>query len=190
MDEITVPATDISQKPYRNATLHISVMRTCTFLAIRQGGQPAGHYDISRADWERITSVPAPGSEPADGPAARVRELERTIELLLAYGTARFGDEWWPGNARQHMPDGRELEYLLDPGSAEQADQAVRSGVDRHYVGGWPEFRRTEQASYCAPRKSALLPGTDHMRGEGQNMELLTREENARRHGTGQERTP
>ena len=60
-------------------------------------------------------------------PPARVRELERTIELLLAYGTARFGDEWWPGNARNWMPDGRELEYLLDPGSAEQAD---RDGQD------------------------------------------------------------
>ena len=59
--------------------------------------------------------------------AARVRELERTIELLLAYGTARFGDDWWPGNARNWMPDGRELEYLLDPGSAEQAD---RDGQD------------------------------------------------------------
>ena len=129
MNEITVPATDISRKPYRNATLHISVMRTCTFLAIRQGGQQAGHYDISREDWETLTSIPRPDDNAPD-PAARVRELERTIELLLAYGTARFGDDWWPGNARHWIgADGRELEYLLDPGSAELADRAeTRSG--------------------------------------------------------------
>jgi hypothetical protein len=48
---------------------------------------------------------------------------QRTIELLLKYGAARFGDDWWPGNARQWLgADGRELEYLLDPGSAELAD--------------------------------------------------------------------
>jgi hypothetical protein len=86
-------------------------------------GRAIGHYDISREDWKTITRIPAPDSEPAPDPAARAEILERTIELLLAYGTARFGDEWWPGNARHHMPDGRELEYLLDPGSAEQADR-------------------------------------------------------------------
>jgi hypothetical protein len=124
MDEITIPATDISRQPARegDTTLRISVMQTCTFLAVRRDGKPAGHYDISRADWETITRIPRPDSEPAPDPAARIRELERTIELLLAYGTARFGDEWWPGNARNWIPDGRELEYLLDPGSAELAD--------------------------------------------------------------------
>jgi hypothetical protein len=128
MNEITIPATDISRQPFRDndTTLHIMVMRTCTFLAIRKGGRPAGHYDISRNSWETITRIPRPDSEPAPDPAGRIRELERTIELLLAYGEAKFGDEWWPGNARNWMPEpnGRELEYLLDPGCAEQADRA------------------------------------------------------------------
>jgi hypothetical protein len=55
--------------------------------------------------------------------STQARELERTIELLLAYGAAKFGDEWWPGNARNWIPDGRELEYLLDPGCASLADR-------------------------------------------------------------------
>ena len=131
MKDTTITATDISRQPARedDTELSVLVMRTCTLLAVRRDGRPAGHYDISRADWETITRIPRPDGEPAPDPAARVRELERTIELLLAYGTARFGDEWWPGNARNHMPDGRELEYLLDPGSAELADRAdTRSG--------------------------------------------------------------
>ena len=122
MDEITITATDISRQPARedDTTLHIMVMRTCTFLVIRRNGRAVGHYDISRAGWETITRIPRPDSEPAPDPAT----LERTIELLLAYGTARFGDDWWPGNARRWIgADGRELEYLLDPGSAELADR-------------------------------------------------------------------
>ena len=64
-----------------------------------------------------------------DSTSAQAQKLKRTIELLLAYGTAKFGDEWWPGNARNWIPDGRELEYLLDPGSAELANRAdTRSG--------------------------------------------------------------
>jgi hypothetical protein len=63
-----------------------------------------------------------PGSTEPEG---RIARLERTVELLNAYGTTKFGDEWWPGNARNWLPDpeGRELEYLLDPGSAVLADQ-------------------------------------------------------------------
>lgn len=35
-------------------------------------------------------------------------------------------------------------------------DQAVRSGMDRHYDdGGWTAFRQAEQAAYYAPRKPA-----------------------------------
>jgi len=43
----------------------------------------------------------------------------RTVELLNAYGEAKFGDEWWPGNARAYLTDGRgeELERLLEGGS-------------------------------------------------------------------------
>lgn len=26
-------------------------------------------------------------------------ELRRTVELLMRYGDAKFGDEWWPSNA-------------------------------------------------------------------------------------------
>jgi hypothetical protein len=54
----------------------------------------------------------------------RLARLERTIELLRRYGEAKFGDEWWPGNARNWIGEqGRELEYLLDPGSAALADK-------------------------------------------------------------------
>lgn len=37
-------------------------------------------------------------------------------ELLDAYGRAKFGDEWWPGNARPWLgeEDGGELERLLE----------------------------------------------------------------------------
>ena len=60
---------------------------------------------------------------PPDTPSG-TQVLERTIELLNAYGNAKFGDEWWPGNARNWIgEDGRELEHLLDPGSAGLADQ-------------------------------------------------------------------
>jgi hypothetical protein len=68
---------------------------------------------------------PAAGREPDPEPAhVTIARLERVIGLLTAYGDARFGDEWWPGNARNWIPEGRELEYLLDPGSAELADAA------------------------------------------------------------------
>jgi hypothetical protein len=33
--------------------------------------------------------------------AAEQRELE---SLLHAYGEAKFGDEWWPGNAEMYLP--------------------------------------------------------------------------------------
>ena len=41
----------------------------------------------------------------------------------------------------------------VDPDSL--ADQSVRAGVDRHYEGGWTEFRRAEQAAYYAPRQES-----------------------------------
>jgi hypothetical protein len=63
---------------------------------------------------------------PAQDPATMTGEqrAERTIELLCRYGRAKFGDEWWPGNARDWLgAEGRELEYLLDEGSAAAADE-------------------------------------------------------------------
>jgi hypothetical protein len=44
-------------------------------------------------------------------------DLRRTVELLNEYGTAKFGDEWWPGNAGGWLSDGkaRELAALLEP---------------------------------------------------------------------------
>ncbi|MUM03493.1 hypothetical protein B5P44_01645 [Mycobacterium sp. CBMA 213] len=47
---------------------------------------------------------------PGDGPADR-----RLIDLLNAYGVARFGDEWWPGNAGPWIGgvQGEELASLL-----------------------------------------------------------------------------
>jgi hypothetical protein len=68
------------------------------------GGYPPAHYRTA-------------------GPA-QLAALERTVELLLAYGEAKFGDEWWPGNASNWLTDGRgaELEQLLDPGAARAAE--------------------------------------------------------------------
>lgn len=45
-----------------------------------------------------------------------IEKLKRTIELLHAYGEARLGDDWWPGNAKPHLGEekGGELEALLD----------------------------------------------------------------------------
>lgn len=45
---------------------------------------------------------------------------ERTVELLNEYGAAKFGDEWWPGNAGEWIgrEKGLELAVLLDPGAA------------------------------------------------------------------------
>jgi hypothetical protein len=63
---------------------------------------------------------------PVQDPATMTGEqrAERTIELLRRYGRAKFGDEWWPGNARHWLgAEGRELEYLLDPGMAAEADE-------------------------------------------------------------------
>ena len=38
-------------------------------------------------------------SELRDVAEAEVARLERQVELLNKYGEAKFGDEWWPGNA-------------------------------------------------------------------------------------------
>jgi hypothetical protein len=70
--------------------------------------------------------------------AQKLTRLERTIELLCAYGSAKFGDEWWPGNARNWIgEDGRELEHLLDPGCAELADEAFGPGNATRYGPSW-----------------------------------------------------
>lgn len=44
------------------------------------------------------------------------RKVVELIELLNEYGTAKFGDEWWPGHAGPHIgkKKGRRLENLLD----------------------------------------------------------------------------
>lgn len=40
---------------------------------------------------------------------------DRLVELLHKYGEAKFGDEWWPGNAGAYLSDeeAEELESLL-----------------------------------------------------------------------------
>jgi hypothetical protein len=55
------------------------------------------------------------GSENSSEPAQDAAQLVRTIELLNAYGAAKFGDEWWPGNAQPWLgeDEGTELELLL-----------------------------------------------------------------------------
>lgn len=42
--------------------------------------------------------------------------IPRVIDLLNAYGTAKFGDEWWPGNPNAHLPaeEAAELRGLCD----------------------------------------------------------------------------
>lgn len=59
---VTVPATDIREQPSREGDTEVSVtvMRSCTFLVIRRGGQVTAHLDISHADWQAITAIPAP----------------------------------------------------------------------------------------------------------------------------------
>jgi hypothetical protein len=49
----------------------------------------------------------------------------RTIALLHEYGSAKFGDEWWPGNAEAWIgPEkGRELAVLLDAGARAQFEE-------------------------------------------------------------------
>lgn len=54
-------------------------------------------------------------AQPSPEPT-KVERLEETIRLLSAYGEAKFGDEWWPGNAQPHLgaERGARLEQLLD----------------------------------------------------------------------------
>lgn len=46
---------------------------------------------------------------------ALIARLRETIDLLNAYGEAKLGDDWWPGNAGAWIgeEEGRRLEYLL-----------------------------------------------------------------------------
>jgi hypothetical protein len=70
------------------------------------------------------------GKVPVQDPATMTGEqrAERTIELLCRYGQVKFGDDWWPGNARHWLgAEGQELEYLLDEGSAAAADRQKAS---------------------------------------------------------------
>lgn len=43
-------------------------------------------------------------------------DLERLVELLMRYGEAKFGDEWWPSNADAWTgtDDAAELAELLE----------------------------------------------------------------------------
>jgi hypothetical protein len=40
-------------------------------------------------------------------PALTRDEMVELYELLGEYGNAKFGDEWWPGNAEAWLPQDR-----------------------------------------------------------------------------------
>lgn len=42
--------------------------------------------------------------------ANSLTSLLRLSELLRKYGQAKFGDEWWPGNARAWIPQAEAIE--------------------------------------------------------------------------------
>lgn len=67
---------------------------------------PASSLDKTRGKQPRVAQSDAEGS---------LRRTQRIIELLGAYGRAKFGDEWWPGNARAWLgaKKGAELEELV-----------------------------------------------------------------------------
>lgn len=54
----------------------------------------------------------------ADAALRRLLDRARLLMLLTEYGEAKFGDEWWPGNAGDWIGEakGLELARLLDPG--------------------------------------------------------------------------
>ena len=94
------------------------------YLGLGQGGSDS----LGRGKYLVTEVTPLADCEPEPGPAdpvlaaerqawlEQVRRLERTIELLNAYGQAMVGDQWWPGNASVWLTDGRgaELERLLN----------------------------------------------------------------------------
>lgn len=67
---------------------------------------PASSLDMARGKRPRAARPDAEKS---------FRRAQRIIELLGAYGRAKFGDEWWPGNARPWLDakKGAELEELV-----------------------------------------------------------------------------
>ena len=90
-------------------------LRSALSECLQQLQQMADTYDH---DEGRIAAVielaekalaAAQVSAPSQGPAARI------IELLNRYGKAKFGDEWWPGNASRYLPEAEaaELNRLL-----------------------------------------------------------------------------
>lgn len=92
--------------------------------------------------WPGIAGRVGPESfrEPlADLRAAKAApRLQRIIELLGEYGEAKFGDEWWPGNASNCTgAHGEELERLLEtwpmvgpPASGGESDAQVIAAAD------------------------------------------------------------
>ena len=55
--------------------------------------------DQSREPGSRRPTQPVPCPAAADAERSR-----RLAGLLNQYGTAKFGDEWWPGNAAAWLP--------------------------------------------------------------------------------------
>ena len=74
MTTTTVPATDIRdihERPRRegDTELSVTVMRSCTFLYIRQNGTVIMHADISPGDWQKLTSSPVPDDTEQENPS-------------------------------------------------------------------------------------------------------------------------
>lgn len=91
-----------------------------------------GRRIAERAAARRATAGQrAPGGERDP----QVTRLQRIIELLCEYGEAKFGDEWWPGNAApwifgkgQELAALLETPGLLDPGG--EIDARVIAAAD------------------------------------------------------------
>ena len=92
-------------------------------LEIEEGG----YHQVARlrnGNGRLIARGPAPSLDETWGKQPRAAQLDaeeslrraqRIIELLGAYGRAKFGDEWWPGHARPWLgaKKGAELEELV-----------------------------------------------------------------------------
>ena len=90
-------------------------------------------------------------------------------DLLNEYGDARFGDEWWPTNARAWIGEGRArtLEGLL-LGRASDPDEAIslmNSYGEAKFAERWrPHDAEKALGPDAASELASLLSGTAELR--------------------------
>lgn len=115
MSEPTITADMLNQAIADSRTPE-GIAKMLDTLAAR-GGQAVGTVAILSGCASRVRELHS---------AAERMDLAYTIVLLQEYGTAKFGDEWWPGNAHPYIGEerGHTLAMLLDPGS-EMAHQQM-----------------------------------------------------------------